>query len=227
MASRAHLELGQRGGRRSSPAITWSTVRSTGALSASTPPTTLPMRRAGTAVRQASTSSGRTTRRCRIRSAMHGGQARPMESTRMAAFRLVWRGAAVGYHHVEEDSATIPADQVDRRQGTVRRSVLRQRGGASTARASARRTSWNAAIRVLSIERATNRMYRAWRFECELRQLDRRLQVRPAAVEAAGRRLLPAPHRRRGGRDRRAQGPGRAHGGPDDGRRQDRRPGLA
>ncbi|MEH3086586.1 MAG: acyl-CoA dehydrogenase family protein [Xylophilus ampelinus] len=30
---------------------------------------------------------------------------------------------------------------------------------------------WNAAIRVLSIERATNRMYRAWRFECELRQL--------------------------------------------------------
>ena len=30
---------------------------------------------------------------------------------------------------------------------------------------------WNAAIRVLSIERATNRMYRAWRFECELRQI--------------------------------------------------------
>lgn len=27
---------------------------------------------------------------------------------------------------------------------------------------------WNAAVRVLSIERATNRMYRAWRFECEL-----------------------------------------------------------
>src|SRR5690606_14847291 len=30
---------------------------------------------------------------------------------------------------------------------------------------------WSAAIRVLSIERATNRMYRPWRFECELRQL--------------------------------------------------------
>jgi alkylation response protein AidB-like acyl-CoA dehydrogenase len=30
---------------------------------------------------------------------------------------------------------------------------------------------WSAALRVLSIERATNRMYRAWRFECELRQL--------------------------------------------------------
>ncbi len=30
---------------------------------------------------------------------------------------------------------------------------------------------WNAAIRVLAIERATNRMYRAWRFENELRHL--------------------------------------------------------
>lgn len=30
---------------------------------------------------------------------------------------------------------------------------------------------WSAAIRVLSIERATNRMYRAWRFENELRHL--------------------------------------------------------
>ncbi|MBE9606864.1 acyl-CoA dehydrogenase family protein [Acetobacteraceae bacterium H6797] len=30
---------------------------------------------------------------------------------------------------------------------------------------------WNAAIRVLSIERATNRMYRAWRFENELKHL--------------------------------------------------------
>ena len=30
---------------------------------------------------------------------------------------------------------------------------------------------WNAAIRVLGIERATNRMYRAWRFENELRHL--------------------------------------------------------
>lgn len=32
---------------------------------------------------------------------------------------------------------------------------------------------WNAAIRVLSIERATNRMYRAWRFEAELKFLVR------------------------------------------------------
>jgi len=30
---------------------------------------------------------------------------------------------------------------------------------------------WNAAIRVLEIERATNRMYRSWRFENELRHL--------------------------------------------------------
>ena len=30
---------------------------------------------------------------------------------------------------------------------------------------------WSAAIRVLAIERATNRMYRAWRFENELRHL--------------------------------------------------------
>lgn len=30
---------------------------------------------------------------------------------------------------------------------------------------------WNAATRVLSIERATNRMYRSWRFQCELEHL--------------------------------------------------------
>jgi alkylation response protein AidB-like acyl-CoA dehydrogenase len=40
-----------------------------------------------------------------------------------------------------------------------------------SARLGAPDEGWNAAIRVLSIERATNRMYRAWRFECELRQL--------------------------------------------------------
>lgn len=40
-----------------------------------------------------------------------------------------------------------------------------------SARLGAPDDGWNAAIRVLSIERATNRMYRAWRFECELRQL--------------------------------------------------------
>jgi alkylation response protein AidB-like acyl-CoA dehydrogenase len=40
-----------------------------------------------------------------------------------------------------------------------------------SARLGAPDEGWNAAIRVLSIERATNRMYRAWRFDCELRQL--------------------------------------------------------
>mgnify|MGYP001381381163 CR=1 FL=1 len=40
-----------------------------------------------------------------------------------------------------------------------------------SARLGAPDEGWNAAIRVLSIERATNRMYRAWRFACELRQL--------------------------------------------------------
>ena len=40
-----------------------------------------------------------------------------------------------------------------------------------TARLGAPDEGWSAALRVLSIERATNRMYRAWRFECELRQL--------------------------------------------------------
>jgi alkylation response protein AidB-like acyl-CoA dehydrogenase len=40
-----------------------------------------------------------------------------------------------------------------------------------SARLGAPDEGWNAAIRVLSIERATNRMYRAWRFEGELRQL--------------------------------------------------------
>lgn len=42
---------------------------------------------------------------------------------------------------------------------------------ADSARLGAPDEGWNAAIRVLSIERATNRMYRPWRFECELRQL--------------------------------------------------------
>jgi len=40
-----------------------------------------------------------------------------------------------------------------------------------SARLGAPDEGWNAAIRVLSIERATNRMYRPWRFECELRHL--------------------------------------------------------
>ena len=37
-----------------------------------------------------------------------------------------------------------------------------------SARLGAPDEGWSAAVRVLSIERATNRMYRAWRFECEL-----------------------------------------------------------
>ncbi len=40
-----------------------------------------------------------------------------------------------------------------------------------SARLGAPDEGWSAAIRVLSIERATNRMYRPWRFEAELRQL--------------------------------------------------------
>lgn len=40
-----------------------------------------------------------------------------------------------------------------------------------SARLGAPDQGWNAAVRVLSIERATNRMYRPWRFETELRQL--------------------------------------------------------
>ena len=42
-----------------------------------------------------------------------------------------------------------------------------------SARLGAPDEGWSAAIRVLSIERATNRMYRAWRFESELRFLVR------------------------------------------------------
>ena len=49
-----------------------------------------------------------------------------------------------------------------------------------SARLGAPDEGWSAAIRVLSIERATNRMYRAWRFECELRQLVRAYQSEPA-----------------------------------------------
>lgn len=44
---------------------------------------------------------------------------------------------------------------------------------------------WATAIRVLGIERATNRMYRAWRFENELAHL-----VRACRADAALRRLL-------------------------------------
>ena len=51
---------------------------------------------------------------------------------------------------------------------------------------------WNAAIRVLSIERATNRMYRAWRFECELRQLVTACQSDPQLA-----RLLDDSHYQR------------------------------
>jgi alkylation response protein AidB-like acyl-CoA dehydrogenase len=40
-----------------------------------------------------------------------------------------------------------------------------------SARLGAPDQGWSSAVRVLSIERATNRMYRPWRFECELRHL--------------------------------------------------------
>lgn len=42
---------------------------------------------------------------------------------------------------------------------------------------------WAAAIRVLGIERATNRMYRAWRFENELRHLIAACKTDPALAE--------------------------------------------
>ncbi len=51
---------------------------------------------------------------------------------------------------------------------------------------------WNAAIRVLSIERATNRMYRAWRFENELRHL-----IAACRQDAALAALLRDGHWRR------------------------------
>lgn len=51
---------------------------------------------------------------------------------------------------------------------------------------------WSAAVRVLSIERATNRMYRAWRFESELRFL-----VRACQSDAQLIRLLHDGHYQR------------------------------
>lgn len=51
---------------------------------------------------------------------------------------------------------------------------------------------WAAAVRVLSIERATNRMHRAWRFENELRHLIRVCRTTPALAA-----LLDQSHYRR------------------------------
>jgi alkylation response protein AidB-like acyl-CoA dehydrogenase len=50
---------------------------------------------------------------------------------------------------------------------------------------------WRAAVEVLSVERATNRMYRGWRFENEFRHL-----VRVCASEPALRHVLADPHYR-------------------------------
>ncbi|WP_038204714.1 acyl-CoA dehydrogenase family protein [Xenophilus azovorans] len=52
-----------------------------------------------------------------------------------------------------------------------------------SARLGAPDEGWNAAIRVLSIERATNRMYRAWRFEAELRHLVAACKSDPALAK--------------------------------------------
>src|SRR5690606_21896798 len=52
-----------------------------------------------------------------------------------------------------------------------------------SARLAAPDEGWNAAIRVLSIERATNRMYRAWRFEAELRHLGAACKSDPALAK--------------------------------------------
>ena len=62
-----------------------------------------------------------------------------------------------------------------------------------SARLGAPDEGWSAAIRVLSIERATNRMYRAWRFECELRQL---IQACQSDVQLS-RRLQESYYQRR------------------------------
>jgi alkylation response protein AidB-like acyl-CoA dehydrogenase len=51
---------------------------------------------------------------------------------------------------------------------------------------------WNAAIRVLGVERATNRMYRAWRFENELQHL-----IEACRHDPALKTLLTDPHYRR------------------------------
>ncbi len=51
---------------------------------------------------------------------------------------------------------------------------------------------WNAAVRVLSIERATNRMYRSWRFENELLHL-----IEACKRDPALRALLRQDHYRR------------------------------
>ncbi|UWR39504.1 acyl-CoA dehydrogenase family protein [Sulfitobacter sp. W074] len=50
---------------------------------------------------------------------------------------------------------------------------------ADSSRLGAPDEGWSAAIRVLSIERATNRMYRPWRFEAELRGLIRACKLDP------------------------------------------------
>ena len=61
-----------------------------------------------------------------------------------------------------------------------------------SARLGAPDEGWNAAIRVLSIERATNRMYRAWRFESELGFL-----VRACQSDAQLARLMEDGHYQR------------------------------
>jgi len=61
-----------------------------------------------------------------------------------------------------------------------------------TARLGAPDEGWSAAVRVLSIERATNRMYRAWRFEAELDFL-----VRACQSDAQLTRMLDDGHYQR------------------------------
>ena len=54
---------------------------------------------------------------------------------------------------------------------------------------------WAAAIRVLEIERATNRMYRAWRFENELRHLISACKTDPVLAELLADRHYAAGSR--------------------------------
>jgi alkylation response protein AidB-like acyl-CoA dehydrogenase len=51
---------------------------------------------------------------------------------------------------------------------------------------------WTAAIRVLEIERATNRMYRAWRFENELRHLISACKTDPVLAQMVAERHYEA-----------------------------------
>ena len=82
---------------------------------------------------------------------------------------------------------------------------------------------WAAAIRVLAIERATNRMYRAWRFENELRHLIAACKSDPVLTGLLQERHYAVEARRDRRRYRRAEGACRDGGGCAGRGRTDRR----